>query len=132
MNNSIAQSYADLNTKLNEWYGCMPYGALSKIHQIDVLSLLSNRSDKEIEEILCELRFEWFDMPTDEKVQAYEFLYEEYKVFVPQVAEKVNVLNIYADDFLKSTYWHDICEVLEIDRASDNVSIRFTEVKSNL
>ena len=87
MKSTIMQSYSDLNTKLNEWYGCMPYGALSKIHQEDVLSLMSNRTDEEIDEILTELRFEWFEMPTDEKVQAFEAFGEEYKMFTPQLEE---------------------------------------------
>jgi hypothetical protein len=131
MKSSIHQSYEDLNTKLNEWYGCMPYGALSKIHQEDVLSLMSNRTDEEIEEIITDLRFEWFAMSTDEKIEAYEFLNEEYKMFVPQSPKKVNILNLYADDFRRDTYWEDICEVVGADASSDNISIQFTEVDSN-
>ena len=128
MKNLIHQTYSNLNTQLNEWYQCMPYEALSEIHHEDVYGNTLNRTSEDVTEILDELRVEWFEMSTDDKMECYVNLNEKYESYFPQKPTKENILSLYSDDFDRSHIWEDVCEIVGANPEYDNVSIKFTSV----
>lgn len=133
MKKPIEQAYQALNIQLNEWYQCMPYEALSEIHQEDVYANTLNRSEEFVNETLYELRSEWFEMPMETKMEWHMSLKDKYESFIPKVIDEAEdvfnksrgILSLYSDDFERSHMWEDICEIVGADAECDNISFRF-------
>jgi hypothetical protein len=106
----------------------MPYEALNEIHHEDVYGNTIGISPENLIEYLYELRGEWFEMSTDDKMECYVNLNEKYKSHFPLKSTNENVLSLYSDDFEKSHTWEDVCEIVGANPEYDNVSIKFTSV----
>lgn len=78
---SLYKKLNEINIKLDEWYGCLPFEALNKIHSIDLFIT----SEEEIETELDELRMEWFLWPLEDKVNVYDELKEKYQSFTNHI-----------------------------------------------
>jgi len=137
MKKSISDQITAIDVQLNEWYGCMPFVALSRIHFEDVVHEATTMSEEKFQEYLDALREEWNNLSINEKIEVYEECYEMFEDFMPDLDEDESngefdevkgVLSLYADDFEKSHTWEDICEIVGANAGYDNVSIRFIGV----
>jgi hypothetical protein len=126
MKNKLIQQHRNLLTKLNEWYQCMPFDALNEIHNEDIITT-SSKENVSIEELLTDLRNEWFELQTEEKLAWMELLYDKYQSFVPKAYSSKDVLKLYSDDFARGTYWEDICEAVGANASIENLTIEFTD-----
>lgn len=131
MKNSIKDQLTAIDVQLNEWYGCMPFVALSRIHFEDVVHEATTMSEEKFQEYLDALREEWNQLDILEKVEIYDENYEMFEDFMPE-SDEVNgirgILSLYADDFEKSHTWEDVCEIVGANAEYDNVSIKFLGV----
>ena len=129
MKKSIKTQLTALDVQLNEWYGCMPFVALSRIHFEDVVHEATTMSEEKFQEYLDALREEWNQLNIWEKVEIYEENYEMFEDFMPEEEESFTevrgVLSLYSDDFEKSHTWEDVCEIVGANAENDNVSIKF-------
>lgn len=135
MKKSISEQLTAIDVQLNEWYGCMPFVALSQIHFEDVVHEATRMSEEKFQEYLDAMREEWNQCPINEKIEVYEELYEMFADFMPEEDESngefdevKGVLSLYSDDFEKSHTWEDVCEIVGADANYDNVSIKFIGV----
>ena len=133
MKKSIKTQLSALDVQLNEWYGCMPFVALSRIHFEDVVHEATTMSEEKFQEYLDALREEWNALGIWGKVEVYEECYEMFEDFMPEsdddgFDEVKGVLSLYSDDFEKSHTWEDVCEIVGADAEFDNVSIKFIGV----
>ena len=108
MKNSIKDQLTAIDVQLNEWYGCMPFVALSRIHFEDVVHEATTMSEEKFQEYLDALREEWNQLESFDEVEG--------------------ILSLYADDFERSYTWEDVCEIVGADAEYDNVSIKFIGV----
>lgn len=135
MKKSIKDQLIAIDVQLNEWYGCMPFEALSRIHFEDVGYESTAMSEEKFQEYLDAMREEWNICPINEKIEVYEELYEMFKDFMPAEDESnggfdevKGVLSLYADDFEKHHMWEDVCKIVGANPEFDNVSIKFIGV----
>lgn len=133
MKKSIKDQLIAIDVQLNEWYGCMPFEALSRIHFEDVVYESTAMSEEKFQEYLDAMREEWNRCPINEKIEVYEELYEMFNDFMPKVVDEAEdvfnksrgILSLYSDDFERSHMWEDICEIVGADAECDNISFRF-------
>lgn len=135
MKKSISNQITAIDVQLNEWYGCMPFVALSRIHFEDVVHEATTMSEEKFQEYLDALREEWNQSSIVDKIEAWEECHEMFEDFMPDLDESnegfdevKGVLSLYSDDFEKSHTWEDICDIVGADAGYDNVSIRFIGV----
>lgn len=135
MKNSIKDQLTAIDVQLNEWYGCMPFVALSRIHFEDVVHEAITMPKDKFEEYLDALREEWNESSIIDKIEVYEECYEMFEYFMPELDEDEEsfdevkgVLSLYSDDFERSHTWEDVCEIVGADAEYDNVSIKFIGV----
>jgi hypothetical protein len=133
MKNSIKDQLTAIDVQLNEWYGCMPFVALSRIHFEDVVHEATTMSEEKFQEYLDAMREEWNQLDILEKVEIYDENYEMFEDFMPESDEESfdevkGVLSLYADDFERSHTWEDVCDIVGADVEYDNVSIKFIGV----
>lgn len=146
MKKSISEQLTAIDVQLNEWYGCMPFVALSRIHFEDVVHEATTMSEEKFQEYLDALREEWNQSSIVDKIEAWEECHEMFEDFMPdldedesngefdedesngEINEVQGVLSLYADDFEKSHIWEDVCEIVGANAGYDNVSIRFIGV----
>lgn len=137
MKNSIKNQARELEIKLNEWYGCMPYEALSQIHFEDVVRQAVTMKDDKFEEYLDSLRLEWNELPIGQKLDIYDEISEHFAMFMPEDGEfqeeeivtKVNYLKLFEDDFAKRHIWDEVCDVLNVNSEQLEVTIYFTKAE---
>jgi hypothetical protein len=133
MKKSIKDQMTAIDVQLNEWYGCMPFVALSRIHFEDVIHEATTLPEEKFQEYLDALREEWNQSSIIDKIEAYEECHEMFEDFMPEsdddgFDEVKGVLSLYSDDFEKSHTWEDVCEIVGADAEYDNVSIKFIGV----
>jgi hypothetical protein len=78
---TLRKKLNDIDIKLDEWYGCLPFEALNKIHSIDLF--ISTEDD--IESELDELRADWHLWSIEDKADVYDSLSEQYKSFTNHI-----------------------------------------------
>jgi hypothetical protein len=78
---TLYDKISKIDIKLNEWYGCLPFEALNKIHSVDLFST----SEDELEDELDELRMDWHFWSLEDKAEAYDTHNEEYKSFTNHI-----------------------------------------------
>jgi len=79
----LSQNLKEISIKLDEWYGCLPFEALSKIHNLDIVYF--SKTDEELEDALDELRMDWNFFLLEEKAYSYDSLSEQYKSFTNHI-----------------------------------------------
>lgn len=70
-----------IDIKLDEWYGCLPFEALNKIHSIDLFLTAEDNLEKELDE----LRMDWHLWSIEDKADVYDSLNEQYKSFTNHI-----------------------------------------------
>jgi len=136
MKNSIKDQLTAIDVQLNEWYGCMPFVALSRIHFEDVVHEATTMSEEKFQEYLDALREEWNQLDVLEKIEIYDENYEMFEDFMPESDEESfdevkGILSLYSDDFENTYTWEEICEILGADVDNDNVDIKFIAIKQS-
>lgn len=78
---SLYKKLNEIDIKLDEWYGCLPFEALNKIHSIDLFITPEDDIEKELDE----LRMDWHIWSIEDKANTYDKYNEQYQSFTNHI-----------------------------------------------
>jgi hypothetical protein len=65
---------------LHNWYGALPFSALHKVHDLEPDYLYTFKTSY-YEDILNNLKDEWYELDLTDKIMLHDTHYEEYKEY---------------------------------------------------